>query len=149
MTTNREIKDVSAKLYLFTAGFMIAALWGWWLLESQTDFRLGSRGSRTKAEAISYLYPMIATPMIFLGSIAWWRRSVGIAANGILVDAVIEKLSGARSGMRDVTITFIVDCNSYKVKKSFSEIEIHEKRVGDLIQIVADKRNPKRIILNT
>ena len=77
------------------------------------------------------------------------EKSAGIAKNGILLDAIVVNLGASRSGMRDATLKYSIDGKSYKIRKSFSEKSLGDVKQGDTIQIVSDKRNPKRVILKS
>jgi len=144
-----KIKEVKPQIYIYSCAFGILALWGWWLFENQTDYRLHRGFSAPRAEPISHWVPTIGSPLALITAYIMWRRAVGIAENGILVDARIEKYGGGSDGMRDVTLSYVVAGKDYKVKKTFSESDFAGLQVGDSIQIVADQRHPKRIMLNS
>jgi hypothetical protein len=127
---------------------VIATLWAWWLLENYTHLRLVRGFSEARKEAISYLYPSIATPLVFFGSLLWWRRFAGIAENGLLVNATIENFGAKGSGLQDVTLSYVVEGRTYKIKKSFSDVDVCDRNLGDVIRIVYDMRNPKRVIIH-
>ena len=147
MEEQTEIKKVSFKLYMGIAGAMVVLFWGWWALEHFTDFRISRRGSNTRDEGISVMVAAAATPLSFVVAYFWRRKDAGIAENGVLVDALIEKLGAGSSGMRDATITYTVSGVSYTVKKSISSSAFEGKQVCDTIKAVADLRKPKRVIV--
>ncbi len=127
---------------------MVVVLWLWWSIEHYTDFRIRPRKSRGDSEPIDIMFALIGTPLILIGSLIWWKRDVGIAANGVSVTATIEKKGKSVSGMRNITLRYSVNDVSYKVKKSFSSIDFDDKNEGDLVDVIADKRNPKKVMLD-
>lgn len=123
----------------------LAGLWIWWLIENTTHFRFPP--SSAGRDAISLEYPLIATPVILLVVFLWWRRDVGIIEHGEVLHATILN-SGILSaaGTRNVTLSYQYDNQSFEVRKSLSEAALLDKKEGDLLAIIIDRRNPKRFI---
>ena len=142
------IKQVNLKIYLYTALFIIIILWAWWAIENYTDFRIRPRRSSGNSEAIDYIYPLIATPLTLIGAMIWWKRDAGMVANGVVVTATIAKIGRSVNSMRNITLNYSLDGISYNVKKSFSSVDFDGKQEGDSIELISDKRKPKKILLN-
>ena len=149
MNTNSEIKKVGPEIYVGTACLLIVFLWGWWFLEHFSEVRLGPAGSHPREHPIEIWVPVIGSPLLLIGSLIWWRRSVGIARNGEVVEALIESLGASVNAMRDVTLSYTVNGRTYQASKSLSVADIGDRRPGDTLAIVVDKRNPKRFLVGT
>ncbi|MGB0775855.1 MAG: hypothetical protein ACPG32_03485 [Akkermansiaceae bacterium] len=147
MNQSIEIKPIRPHLYIITGAGMVLAVWLWWLIEHFTGFRIGRFGASPREEAISHWYPLIATPLIFIGTVLWWKRSADIVKHGVLVDATVLHLGITSSSMQDATVSYQVNGQAYQVKKSFDASDLEKCQVGSNITIVADKRNPKRILI--
>ena len=143
--SDAEIPKTSPKFYFFFAVALIVFAWIWWGIENFTDFRLTERRFDAKEEPLPILFPLIAMPVVIIGALFYWRRSEDIAKNGILVNAVIESFGLAFRGQQRINLTYTVNSETYSQAISMTTLEAEEKSEGDTMQIVADKRNPKRI----
>ena len=147
MDSNSEIKNPGPQAYVGMACLLIVFLWGWWFIEHFTDIRLGPGGSRPREQPLEIWIPVIGSPLLLLGSIIWWKRSAGIAANGVIVDALIEGLGAKAGAMRNVTLSYTVDGRTYQAAKSVGLADLGDRQPGDTLPLVVDKRNPKRFIV--
>jgi hypothetical protein len=147
MNSPAPIKKVTPRIYFLTALFVVLALWGWWAVENYTDFRLSKRASGSREDPVDLWFPLVATPLAFLIAFWNWRRAIGISENGMVVDATIEKFGRRLEGAQDATVVYTVEGKTYKKKKGFNEDLFATRGVGDVIQIVVDRRNPKRFIV--
>jgi hypothetical protein len=82
-----------------------------------------------------------------MGTYIWWRRDVGIIEHGEVIRATILKLGIlSAAGTQNVTLSYSYENRSFTVRKSISEVALHDKIVGDTLPIIIDRRNPKRFI---
>lgn len=128
--------------YVRFSVFTIALFWAVYLLESLTPLRIG----HMQRDAMSWVLPVIATPLMMLTT--WWRfRSAKIfAAGAIEVLASVEKI--ARSGVgvhRRVRLRYDFDERTYEKSVPIYESIVCHLKVGSHIPILVSRYNPHRI----
>lgn len=137
----------SSFIYFGGAGFVIALLWVWFLIEHFTDWRIVRTGQEGRPESLPVLVPLIATPIAFVAALVLWRRAVGIVENGVPVSAVIKSIGGEVQGYREVVFDYEFDGASHSQKKSVIGITVEKLGPGSPLPIIVDKRNPKRVMV--
>lgn len=137
----------SGAIYSVGAGILILVLWGWFLLERFTPLRLVRPGQEASAEGIPLLVPLIATPIVLIVAFALWRRAVGIAENGVPLQATVLSTGAALQGMRNVVLEYSLEGVRYERKTSVPCAIADKLSAGSTVDVVVDKRNPKRMLL--
>ena len=139
--------QANAAIYFLGAGVTIALLWAWFALEHLTDLRVVGASGTVHDEPIHVLLPSIGTPLALLGALFLWRRAAGIAANGVPVSATVKKVGGACQSMRDVEFSYTFEGREYSKKASVVTAISDELSPGDPLDVIVDKRNPKRVMV--
>ncbi len=142
-----EKRKVGAGLYFIGAGAVIAAMWGWFLLEQFTDFRVTNASGTVDSEPIHILFPAIATPLALVVALFLWRRAAGIVANGVPLEALVTAVGREIQSMRDVSLEYEFEGKGYQKKMSVSSAVADDLSEGDKLAVTVDKRNPARVVL--
>lgn len=137
---------VRGALYYIPAAAIIAVMWAWWLLEQTTNWRITSSGV-ANSEPIPILIPLIATVLAVPVAVILYRRALGIVANGVPVLATVVAVGGTVNSMRDVEFEYLFEGQSYTMNKSFSARTADGYSQGSELEVLVDRRNPKKVLV--
>ena len=133
--------------YILGAASIPVLLWGMIIAERAFGMRFGS-GEPSEDPVMPIWLGILVTVVAPIIAYFMYLRAAGVAKNPLEVSATITKLSsGEVQGMRNVSFVYEVSGKRYKKRKSFSSIELGPVQPGSLIELVVDKRNPKRCYL--
>ena len=147
MGEESKVERPGATLYFLGAAVMTGLIWAWFLIEHFTNWRITRFGSQPQEDPLHIAFPLIVTPVVLIGALVLWRRAVGLAENGVPVNATIRSIGGEVQGYRDVVFDYTFEGASYSTKKSVIGITVAKLQAGEELPIIVDKRNPKRVMV--
>lgn len=147
MAEGQAKHTVKGTMYLLGAAAPVAVLWGWYLLEHYTSWRITHIGETAQEEPIPIWLALIGTPVCLIAALVLWKRATGIAENGIEVEAEVVSVGATIQYQRTVKVKYVVDGVEYIRKASVTMVISDKLKAGDKLALIVDKSNPKRMLV--
>ncbi|MCC7422213.1 MAG: DUF3592 domain-containing protein [Planctomycetaceae bacterium] len=120
-------------------------LWGWYALENFVGYSIDGKRLDPDESPISILFPVIGTPLAFVGYGVWaWRQAAFLKSSVVVPGRVTSIGRVEMHGMRDIGYEYDYEGETFSTKVSMADPLVERFSPGDAVQVRVDPAKPSR-----
>ena len=131
--------------YLLGAGFFLACMWIWYLLENYAGISIKGRRLAPDKTPLALWIPLASTPLAVLVAAFFWWKAGRFYSKAVTVSAKVVSVGKiSTQGLRDLTVRYTYGEQSFEASESMSDAHVQSYEPGDSLEVLIDPDHPGR-----